>query len=346
MTTTQRGMSDGPPTLEEVAALAGVSRATVSRVVNASPKVSSEVRARVAAAIDELGYVPNRAARSLVTRRTNSIMVVVAEPEDRLFADPFFAGVVRGISGVLNPRDLQLVLMLEPPDRGPERIVRYATQGHVDGVLLLSLHGNDPLPGRLHASGVPVVVGGRPSDPEVSHVDADNVRGARTAVEHLFATGASTIATITGPLDMAVGQDRLDGYRAALEAAGRTVDDSLEVGGDFTEAGGEAAMRDLLDARPDLDAVFAASDLMAAGALRALAAAGRRVPDDVGVVGFDDSVVARSCVPPLTSVRQPVARLGAEMAHVLLSRLEDPGAHPRAVLLPTDLVVRGSTRPR
>lgn len=331
------------PTLEEVAAAAGVSRSTASRVVNRSPRVSPDARARVEAAIAELGYVPNQAARSLVTRRTDSIAVVVSEPEDRLFSDPFFAGVVRGVSRVLARHELQLVLMLEPAPGAAERIEHFATAGHVDGVLLLSLHGADPLPGRLRAAGVPVVVGGRPADPDISHVDADNLGGARTGVAHLLTVGARRIATITGPLDMPVGQDRLDGWRLAHEDAGLTPDEDLVATADFTEDGGEQAMVELLATAPDLDAVFAASDLMAVGALRALRAAGRAVPGDVRLLGFDDSAVARSSDPPLTTMRQPVTQFGEELARLLLAELDGGGGPARSVRLPTELVVRSST---
>ncbi|HSK37014.1 MAG TPA: LacI family DNA-binding transcriptional regulator [Actinomycetota bacterium] len=332
-----------PPTLEQVAALAGVSRATVSRVVNGSPKVSPVVRAQVERAVAKLGYVPNRAARSLVTRRADSVALVVSEPHARFFSEPFFAGVVRGVSAVLAETGVQLLLLIaqDLPDRG--RLERYAVGGHVDGVLLASLHGDDPLPGILERAGVPAVLVGRPAGAApASYVDADNRGGAGKAVAHLARRGRRRIATITGPLDMGVGLDRLEGYRDGLAAAGLAGSGDLVEIGDFTEEGGAAAMGRLL-ARPGdpVDAVFAASDLMAAGALRALRAAGRRVPEDVAVVGFEDSAVARYAQPPLTTIRQPIEEMGRQATRLLLAQIagEAGGMH---LILDTELVVRAS----
>jgi DNA-binding LacI/PurR family transcriptional regulator len=333
-----------PPTLEQVAALAGVSRATVSRVVNGSPKVSPVVRAQVERAVAKLGYVPNRAARSLVTRRADSVALVASEPHARFFSEPFFAGMVRGVSAALAETGVQLLLLIAQglPDR--QRLQRYVVGGHVDGVLLASLHGDDPLPGALERAGVPAVLVGRPAGPvPASYVDADNRGGAGKAVEHLVRRGRRRIATITGPLDMGVGLDRLEGYRDGLTAAGLAADEDLVEPGDFTEEGGAAAMARLL-ARPGppVDAVFAASDLMAAGALRALRAAGRRVPEDVAVVGFEDSAVARYAQPPLTTVRQPIEEMGRQATRMLLAKIagETGGMH---LILDVDLVERAST---
>ena len=335
--------SGGPPTLEQVAALAGVSRATVSRVVNGSPKVSPEVRAQVERAVARLGYVPNRAARSLVTRRAGSVALVVSEPHARFFSEPFFAGMVRGVSAALAGTGVQLLLLIaQDLDRG--RLEPYVVGGHVDGVLLASLHGDDPLPATLDRAGVPAVLVGRPAGPlPASWVDADNRGGARAAVAHLAARGRRRIATITGPLDMGVGLDRLDGYRDGLAAAGLAAGPGLVEPGDFTEEAGAAAMARLL-ARPGppVDAVFVASDLMAAGALRALRAAGRRVPEEVAVVGFEDSAVARYTQPPLTTVRQPIEEMGRQAARLLLAKVagEATGMH---LVLDTELVVRASS---
>ncbi len=208
-------------TLDEVARVAGVSRATVSRVVNGSPKVSPEIRKSVERAIDRLGYVPNRAARSLVTRRSESIAVVITEPAPRLFSDPFFPRIIRGVSTALAARDLQLVLLMPDDPREEQRTVRYLTGGHVDGVILVSLHGDDPLPRELAARHIPIVVVGRPPlGAAVDHVDADNRGGALLATRHLIDGGRRRIATISGPSDMNVGIDRLAGYRDALAQAG------------------------------------------------------------------------------------------------------------------------------
>ena len=331
-------------TLDEVARVAGVSRATVSRVVNGNPKVGADARRQVERAIERLGYVPNPAARSLVTRRSQSVGLVIAEPAGRVFEDPFFPRLLRGIGAALSSRDLQLVLLM-PQSSGEEtRAERYLTAGHVDGALLVSLHGNDPLPQAVAGRGVPVVVGGRPPrGSQVSYVDVDNVQGARSAVEHLIANGRSVIATIAGPQDMSPGEDRLNGYRQALQAAGIAQHAKLEAHSDFTQQGGADATRRILAAHPDVDAIFAASDLMAAGAIQVLRESGRRIPEDVAIVGFDDSPIAATTDPALTSVRQPIEEMGREMVRLLVELQADPGSVPRTVILATQLVRRRSS---
>ena len=332
---------EGRCTLEDVAARAGVSRATVSRVVNGSPLVSDAVREAVESAVAEMGYAPNRAARSLAGHRSETIALVVSEPSIRLFADPFFAGTTLGITSVLGGTRYQLVLVMTPTDAERERTERHLIEGGADGALLLSTRSGDPLGGRLAAAGIRCVVAGRPPvGAPVGYVDADNVGGARSAVHHLVSDGRQTIGTVAGPPDMVPGVDRRTGWQKALLDAGRSDAPALVAEGDFTRAGGEAATRTLLDRHPHLDGLFVASDLMALGALDALRGAGRRVPDDVAVVGFDDSELARSADPPLTTVRQPIEQLGREMARLLLDQLD--GAAPSGVVLRTELVVRRS----
>jgi DNA-binding LacI/PurR family transcriptional regulator len=343
------GVRGSRPTLEAVAAHAGVSRATVSRVVNGGPGVRTAVRERVQRSVEELGYVPNSAARSLVTRRTGAVAVVIAEPETRVFSDPFFAQQLRGISRELSERDTQLLLLLLEQRRDYARIGRYLSGGHVDGALMFSLHSEDPLPQMAAESGLPTVFGGRPgwpgaeADLSLLYVDTDNRGGARQAVEHLLERGRRRIAVVTGPLDQTSALDRLHGYRDALDAAG--VKPCAEAHGAFTAEGGEAAMRELLERRPGLDAVFACSDLMASGALRALRAAGRRVPADVALVGYDDLEPAAWADPPLTTVRQDVEGMGRMMAELLMRRLNPSpaDASPAPVVTPARLVVRASS---
>jgi DNA-binding LacI/PurR family transcriptional regulator len=331
------------PTLDEVALLAGVSRATVSRVVNDSPRVSPEAREAVLAAVAELRYVPNRMARSLVTRRTDTIALVLNEPNTQVFSDPFFASIVRGVSATLADTDLNLVLLTAQDEREQEKVGRYARQGHVDGVILMSVHSNDPLPDILAAAGVPLVLCGRPfDDREVAFVDADNRGGAVAATEHLIGTGRRRIATITGPLDMIAGVDRFAGYESALGAAGHRLRPELVAEGDFTEGGGMRAMEQLLARSPDLDAVFVASDPMAVGALRALRAAGRRVPEDVAVIGFDDAAVAERCDPPLTTIAQPLADMTPLLTELLLRQIDGVGGAAESRICRTHLVRRAS----
>ena len=334
-------------TLEEVARLAGVSRATVSRVVNGSPRVSADVRRSVESAVEHLGYVPNRAARSLVTRRSGSIAVVITEPTGRLFSDPFFPRLLRGVSATVSARDIQVVLLMPDTVADSRRTADYLVAGHVDGALLVSLHGDDPLLGRIAAAQIATVVVGRPlHDAGVSYVDVDNRGGARTAVDDLIVGGRRVIASIGGPANMVAARDRLAGYRDAVARAGLGVDPTLEAVADFTQDGGEAAMRHLLATRPDLDAVFAASDLMAAGAMAVLDAAGRRVPDDVAIIGYDDSPVAATARPPLTSVRQPIEEMGQESARLLLELVDGADRAPRRIILTTELIRRASSAGR
>ncbi|HST83181.1 MAG TPA: LacI family DNA-binding transcriptional regulator [Kineosporiaceae bacterium] len=332
-----------PPTLEEVATRAGVGRGTASRVINGSEQVSEVSRAAVLQAIDDLGYVPNRAARSLVTRLTDVVALVVSESEERFFGEPFFGQIVRGVSGALagSQRQLLLTMAHRAHDRG--RLDNYLSRQHVDGVLLLSLHGDDPLPRQLEARGVPAVLGGRPSQPSPLHfVDADNVGGAGLAVAHLVSTGRRRIATIHGPQDMIAGLHRLAGYRSALTEAGLPFDPALVAEGDFSEQSGWRAAETLLRQAPDLDAVFAASDQMAVGAIAALTEHGRRVPADVSVVGFDDSPSSRFVTPRLTTVHQPVEAMGTAMVHLLSDVIADPTGPHEDVVLDTHLVVRDS----
>ncbi|GHF21284.1 LacI family transcriptional regulator [Streptomyces spiralis] len=331
------------PTLAEVAARAGVGRGTVSRVINGSPNVSDHSRAAVERAIAELGYVPNLAARSLVTRRTDSVALVVPDAETRLFSEPYFSGIIRSASAELADAGMQLLLVLVRDDEEYTRLASYLSARRVDGVLMVAVHCDDTLPDLLDELAVPTVLAGRRSHREtLGHVRADNSSGARIAIRHLLDRGCRTIATITGPLGMDVARARLDGYCDALESSGVAVDEALIAQGDFTEEGGRAAMRELLQRRPELDAVFAASDVTASGAVLELRASGRRVPHDVAVIGFDDSIVARHIDPPLTSVRQPIEEMGRTMASLLLDEIAHRGKGRREVVLPTQLVVRES----
>ncbi|WP_017579702.1 LacI family DNA-binding transcriptional regulator [Nocardiopsis valliformis] len=331
------------PTLEMVAERAGVGRGTVSRVINGSPQVSPRTREAVHTAIAELGYSPNQAARTLVTRRTDTIALVVSESRDRLLADPFFADIIRGASSVLHERDLQLMLTTARGETEHKRVGEYLSGSHVDGVLLVSLHRDDPLTVLLAESGVPVVHGGRPyspSQPAPYCVDIDNFSGARAATGHLLESGHQRVATITGPQDMNAGVERLRGYRDSMAEAGREVDERLIVQGDFSVEGGAEAMVRLLDQGGDPDAVFVASDMMAVGAIRVLRERGLVIPEDIALVGFDDTLMAQHSDPPLTTVHQPTVKMGQEMARLLVDVAIPRTAESETVLLETHLVVR------
>lgn len=330
----------GTATIEEVAAAAGVSRSTVSRVVNGSTAVSPTALASVQRAIAELNYVPNRAARSLASRATMAIALVVPEDTTRFFGDPFFAAVVSGIHAQLNRTDYVMNLIIASDDPG-DKTAAYVRSGAVDGAVVVSHHTSDTFIDRIAAS-VPVVYGGRPARErsDAYYVDVDNVAGAHEATTYLIRRGHRRIASISGPIGMPAGIDRLDGYRAAMADAGLVAGPVEE--GAFTADGGSAAMQRILDAADTPpDAIFIASDLMARGALAVLARAGIRVPEDIAIIGFDDSPVATSVQPQLTTMRQPSHEQGARMAQVLLSILSG-GSPPHVTVLETELIVRGS----
>lgn len=349
MTGTPR--SPARPTLEQVAKAAGVSRATVSRVVNGVESVDPGIQSAVEQAITATGYVPNRAARSLVTGRSGSIGLVVSEPRHQaadgplvghVYGDPFFGRIVSGILSVLGPRHVHPVLIQIDSAAARNELLARLRQGETDGVALVSVWPDDPLPQLLADSGLPAVLFTRAEGQvPVSFVDVAHRRGAELAAGHLLARGCRNVATVAGPAHLPAGHDRLAGFRDAMARRGHRRVPSAE--GDFTLAGGVRATRQLLTVDPAVDGIFAANDLMAQGALLVLEELGLDVPGDVAVVGFDDSSVALACRPPLTTVRRPVEDMAAEMARLLLTLIDDPGHAPTSVIFEPELVVRQST---
>ncbi|MCC9177738.1 LacI family transcriptional regulator [Arthrobacter sp. zg-Y750] len=322
-----------------VAALAGVSRATVSRVVNGSSSVDPHLVTSVEQAVKVLNYVPNRAARTLASRRTYTVTLLVPESTSKVFADPFFAAVVEGVARYLSTTEYMLN-MVTSSESNPEKTRRYLLGGNVDGVLVVSHHTGDHSWTHLNGS-LPLVFAGRPllDSAEAYFVEVDNEEGAATATKRLISAGRRSIATIAGPQDMHPGVDRLAGWRTAVQRAG--LSDLLVEAGDFTVASGAAAMRRLLDRGQPLDGVFAANDQMAAGAYTVLKERGLRIPDDVAVVGFDDDYYATSVAPALTTIHHPISLLGEKMAEILVDLIEGRPAE-RVTRLPTSLVVRES----
>ncbi|BFV59985.1 LacI family DNA-binding transcriptional regulator [Kitasatospora sp. CMC57] len=330
-----------PATLEDVARAAGVSRSTVSRVINNIRNVDPELQQTVRDAVAATGYVPNAAARALVTRRAGAVALVMSSSagQEEIFTDPFFGRVVGGMIGALRPLGVHPVLMLADDPAAREQVLSYLRQGNADGAMVVSTRADDPLSGRLFEAGLPTVLFGRPAEPlpgRLSWVDLRNVEGGRLAAEHLRARGCRRIVTIAGPAAISAGADRLTGVRAVLGA------DVPAVEGDFGQASGAKAMERLLAEHPDLDGVFAANDLMARGAVAVLTERGRRVPEDVAVIGFDDSSAATVGLPALTTVRQPVEEMAAEMTRLLLERIADPLTEPGSVLFDPELVIRQS----
>ncbi|MET9853328.1 LacI family DNA-binding transcriptional regulator [Streptomyces sp. NPDC006450] len=335
------------PTLEDVARAAGVSRATVSRVVNGVRNVDPAIQQAVQRAVAATGYVPNRAARSLVTRRSGAVALVVSgagADTGRVFQDPFFGRVVSGVVRALRPRGVHPVLLFADGEADRAQVLAYLTQGGGDGALLVTTDGRDPLPGLLARAGLPAVLFARPAPGvPLDWVDLRHREGGVLAGRHLLARGCRRLVAIGGPADVPASRDRVAGFREAgfREALAGAAVRVAEA--DFTLDGGEQAMRALLAEHPDLDGVFAANDLMAQGACLVLREHGRRIPEDVAVVGFDDSGAAVAARPRLTTVRQPVEEMAAEMVRLLLDRVSGTAApEPVEVLFDPELVVRDS----
>jgi LacI family transcriptional regulator len=335
-------LSDHNLTLEEIARLSGVSRSTVSRVINQQPNVSEDVRKRVETVIQETGFHPNLAAKTLVSKRSWMIGLVLPRSVSTFFTDPYFPLLTQGIAQGCNQYDYTLGLFLISTKEDEEKIFpRVSRKGMLDGALIQSGRIGDTLITSLTNSNLPVVVIGSPLHAkEVSYIDVDNASGAYNAVSHLIRLGYQRIGTISGILGTAAADDRLEGYQKALIDRGRNLEQALIVEGDFTEAGGFFAMQQLLSARPD--AVFAASDLMAIGAMRAVSEAGLKIPQDIAFVGFDDVAIATYANPKLTTIRQPIVQFGVNAVEILIDLIENGNEPPRRIIMDTELVIRDS----
>lgn len=334
------------PTSADVATEAGVSRTTVSFVLNGRQdvKIPAETRRRVLDAAERLGYHPHAPARQLAGGRSHVIALVLRQTPEQIASDAVLAETLRGLAAAARADGFRVMVEPLPRDdqHGPYQALLRAQ--HADGLVISGPRTDDPELRALVRDRFPVVLQGTLPDVEVASVDVDNTAGARGAVEHLIALGHRRIACITNaPLVYTAAQERLAGYRAALAAAGIEADDRLVATGEFDAPSGHAAMRDLLD-RASFDAVFVASDVVALGAIGGLREAGRRVPEDVSVVGFDDIPLAAYFDPPLTTVRLPAFELGQAAGRALLERIADPAMTGRT-LLPTELIVRASTAP-
>lgn len=329
-------------TLEDIARQAGVSRSTVSRVVNGHPNVRADVRQRVLEVVQETGYHPNAAARTLASQRSRTIGLVLPRTVSSFFADPYFPHLTQGIAQACNQSDYTLGLFLVGSDEDEEKAFpRLSRRGYLDGVLVQTGQVGDQLIERLIHSEMPLVIIGRPFHSDgVSFIDVDNLDAARNAVGHLVRLGYQRIATITGPANNTTGIDRREGYLRALAERGRTVEEALVAEGDFSEASGYYAMKRLLPAKPD--AVFAASDVMAFGGMRAIREAGLRIPEEIALVGFDDLPQASRSEPPLTTVRQQVVQFGMSAVEVLIDVIDNGVTPPRRIVMATELIVRDS----
>ena len=320
-------------TLVEIAEQAGVSRSTVSRVMNNHPSVDPDTRSRVLSVAEQLNYQPNMAARSLAAGKTRVLGLVIPMGVSALFLDPYFPLLIQGISAACNANGHSVMLWLAEPEYERRTIGQLLRGGMIDGVILASALVNDPVQEALLQSGLPfILVGRNPDNDQISYVDVDNRTSARGAVAHMLRLGYERVATIAGPKDMIAGADRLEGYLLALRDRGLRPDPNLIVESDFTDEGGYSAMQQLLPFEPD--AVFTANDIMAIGALRALREAGKQIPDDVAVIGFDDMPVSARSNPSLSTVRQPVQRTGMVAAETLIDMISHPNGAPRRIILP------------
>lgn len=326
--------------LEDIARLAGVSRSTVSRVINNNPNVNSETRRRVLEVIEQQQFKPHHIARALVTRRTRVISLVIPQPVAFTFSDPFLAAITEHVIQQARQNNYAVMLWIGDSDEtGVEYYYRIIGNRLTDGLLITSAVDDDPLVPLLIESSFPfVVIGGTPH-PGINYVDTDNIAGSQTAVAHLTASGRRRIGIITGPLNMSASCQRLAGYRQYLqETPGLDYDENLISEGDFTETSGYECMQALL--QKGVDAVFASSDLMAVGALRAAHEAGCSVPGDVAIMGFDGISVGRLTTPALSTMRQPTSELGARATQGLIDLIEGKLHQPLEVLLPAELIIR------
>lgn len=329
-------------TLKDIGRMAGVSRSTVSRVVNNQDSVSPEVRKRVHDVIDRTGFVPNVAARSLASNRTGVLGLVIPSRVHSLFQDPYFGLLIQGISKASNEAGTTLSLFLFETEEEERRLYpRVVSPGLVDGLILTASRQGDPLQGRLTDGEIPFVMVGHPDRVDkVSYVDADNLGGARQAAIHLCSLGYERIGYVGAPTSTSAGVDRLEGFREGLATCGRLLDATLRSDGDFSEQSGYEAIQKIMPHRPD--AVFVASDTMAIGALRALRELGVSVPGDLGIVSFDGLPSSQVATPALTTIRQPISQTGVKAVELLLDLVSGRLSGPVSEILPVELVIRES----
>jgi LacI family transcriptional regulator len=325
--------------IKEVALKAGVSIATVSRVLNNTGPVAEETRRRIQETIEKLRYVPHGAARSLITNQTETMGVLLPD----LYGE-FFSEVIRGVDLAARRSGYHVLVSGFHSDRAEIEAVLRAMRGRVDGLIVLSPDVDAQTLRRNLPETLPVVLLNTPVDgASFDAIQIDNYGGAFAMVRHLTTLGHRRIALLKGPAENLDARERLRGYREALRSLGAEVSERLEIEGDFSEESGYQAGERLLALAPRPTAVFAANDSMAIGCLLALRAAGVRVPGDVAVAGFDDIPIARYVTPALSSVHVPIAELGTRAMERLLHAVESKNEHERRQeTVATTLVVRDS----
>lgn len=328
-------------TLNDIAKLAGVSPATVSRVINNYPHITPEVRERVHAIILDTGFRPNKLAQSLASKYTGMIGLVIPHETTAIMTNPYFLHLINSITSAINQNDLTLVLFLFHSMDEEDRIAQSIFNTNlIDGVIITADRREDSFVEQLIDHDIPVVFVGKPEPGiDVPFVNVDNVRGGYMATEYLIRGGRRRIGAITARYNTA-GEDRYEGYRQALAAHGIAYDENLVAEGDFTYDSGHTAMQQLLPLAPD--AVFVSSDQMALAAQRAIRGAGLRIPDDIAIVGFDDLPLALLAEPPLTTIRQPIDQLGPVAVALLQQVIMFGPQHVQSRVLPVELVVRST----
>jgi LacI family transcriptional regulator len=329
-----------PLTIEDIAHLSGVSRATVSRVINGSDNVKEATRQRVLKVVQQINFQPNIAARSLAAGHTKMLGLVIPTGVSELFTDPFFPLLIQGVSAGCNAVNYSVMLWLAEPEYERRMMQQILYSGLLDGVVVSATLMNDPIVQTLYENKMPFIQIGRHPSLDVNYVDVDNKQAGREATSHLIHLGRKRIAMIRGPQNMIAGYDRFQGYLQALQDRRIPICQELIADGDFSEESGYTLMLRLLSANPD--AVFTANDGMAVGAMRALREKGLRIPEDVSVIGYDDMPFAAKTEPPLTTIRQPKQQLGSVAVNTLIDIIHHPRSQTRHILLETNLVIRSS----
>jgi DNA-binding LacI/PurR family transcriptional regulator len=338
-------MSSSRPTQRQIAEEAGVSRTTVSLVLNDVPgvRVSPETRQRILKVAHRLNYYPDAAARTLVSGRTSTIGFVLCQSPDRIFADAFLPEVLSGVGDALQKNGFRVLIHSVEDVSAPEAYIGLVREKQTDGIILSGPRSDDLQLLQLRAEGFPVVLLGQLPGSGIPFADVDNVGAAKQAVEHLIGLGHRRIGMITNaPLAYTAARDRLSGYRQALAEAGVRYAEERVRTGDFREESGLGAMNDLLDLAQPPTAVFVASDLVTFGAMMAIKQRGLTIPDDVALVGFDDVRLANYVDPPLTTVRLPAYELGYRAARLLTQLVVGGSVEEQEIFLQTELVVRQS----
>jgi len=329
-------------TLEDIAEKSGYSRSTVSRVINGEPGVSKKARQQINKIIKELNFHPNQAARALATGKINTIGLLIPETVKFIFTDPYFQLLAQGISKACEDNGYALLLWLTEPEIERSSIKKYLNHGIVDGFITASINFDEPMIDTLLQSNLPFVIIGRHAyEFDLNYVDLDNLAGAELATQHLVDRGYKRIATITGPQDMFAGEERLTGYCNVLHANGLVIEENLIIEGDFLQESGYTCAKKLLAFKPD--AIFAASDMMAVGAMNAIREAELRIPEDIAVIGFDDLPLTAQQKPPLTTIHQPIHQMGYLAVETLLKVMDNPDGEVFQTIIRPSLVTRQST---